>query len=402
MSAVLEDSELRWAKKYPWLGTDPVSTAPCISPEIYEQEIEKVFKRVWLCVGRVDEVPKPGDFKLKQLHFASTGVILIHGKDGEIRAFHNTCRHRGNTVIVPDGKPEMFGRKAVMTCRFHAWTYNHKGELIGVQEEKRFPPCFSKEENGLVPIDLDTWEGFIFINLADQPEKPLKQYLGAMGEHFSGFPYADLTHKFKYYTYLNCNWKVGMDAFAEAYHVNTIHAGSFPGTFSTGLQMVNIYDDHRTTGICFNPPKNSPPVATASQKRARGSLVNNLSDSMLPPTINAEQRDDFAFELSVFFPNWLLHVSEGIWFTHQFWPMGIDQCLWEGTYVVAEPRTNSERWALEHGMVLQRNAWLEDTGTMEGTHFALKSGSLKQMFLHDEEILIRHGYHVLDKYLNRD
>lgn len=127
-----------------------------------------------------------------------------------------------------------------------------------------------------------------------------------------------------------------------------------------------------------------------------------MRETILPPTLNDENRDDYAFELSVFFPNWLLHVSEGIWFTHQFWPIGYDRCLWEGKYYVMEPTTNSEKWALEHAMVVQRNAWLEDTATMEGTFFALNSGSKKHMNLHDEETLVRHGYYVLEKYLNAD
>ena len=101
----------------------------------------------------------------------------------------------------------------------------------------------------------------------------------------------------------------------------------------------------------------------------------------------------------MFFPNWLLHVAEGIWFTHQFWPLAHDRCLWEGKYYTRAPRTNSERWALEQAICLQRNAWLEDTATMEGSFSALRSGAKKVLQLQDEEILVRHGYHVLDKYL---
>ncbi len=400
MSAVMQERPLRWQQKFPWLGTDPVRTDVCISPEIYKEEVEKVFKRTWLCVGRVEELPRAGSWKLKQLHFASTGAIIIRGRDDVIRAFHNTCSHRGNTVIVPDGDTS-WGQGRVLSCRFHGWAYNPEGGLQNVPEEERFPACFKKEENGLAPIQCDTWEGFIFINLAERPEKTLQDYLGRMGEHFAGFPYHELTHQYSYYTYLNCNWKVGLDAFAEAYHVPTIHAGSFPGIFSTGLQMVELYGDHRTTAVCFDPPKTATPVAAVANARARGSLASNDGAKMIPPQMNYERRSDYAFELSVFFPNWLLHVSEGIWFTHQFWPIGHNRCLWEGTYNVAAPRTNSERWALQHAMCLQRNAWLEDTATMEGTHFALESGAKKVMQLQDEEVLVRHGYHVLDQYLGR-
>jgi phenylpropionate dioxygenase-like ring-hydroxylating dioxygenase large terminal subunit len=396
-AAVAEDR--RWAKVYPWLGEDPVPTEPCISEEIYQQEVEKVFKKVWLSVGRAEELPETGCYKLKRLDFASTTVLLIRGKDNQIRAFHNTCSHRGNTVVVPEGEADNFGKKAAFSCRFHGWTYNDQGELIGAQDEKGMAPCFKKSENGLTPINCELWENFIFINLDENPEVGLHDYLGEMGKHFSGFPYNDITHCYSYYTYLDTNWKVGIDAFAEAYHVNTIHAGSFPGTFSTGLQMIKLLGDHRTTAVCFNPPKDTPPVAALAQSKARGSLVNKVAETILPPTLNDEKRDDYAFELSVFFPNWLLHVSEGIWFTHQFWPVGHNKTLWEGKYYVKEPRTNSEKWALEHAMIVQRNAWLEDTATMEGTFFALNSGSKKFMHLHDEEILVRHGYHVLEKYL---
>ena len=120
---------------------------------------------------------------------------------------------------------------------------------------------------------------------------------------------------------------------------------------------------------------------------------------MLPPTINPDKRPDFAFELCVLFPNLLLHISEGIWFTHQFWPIAHNRTRWEGRYYLPQPTTNSERWAQEFAQVLQRNAWLEDTATMEDTQTALESGAKQVMHLQDDEILIRHGYHALEKYM---
>ena len=397
MSAV---TPRRWAKTYPWLGEDPLPTAPYTSAEFYRAEVEQVFKKVWLCLGRVEELPAPGHYKLKRLDFAATSVLAIHGRDGVIRAFHNTCSHRGNTVVVPQGDWDQCGRQQAFTCRFHAWTYSDRGELIGVLEPEGMPACFDKTKHGLTPIACATWEGFIFINLDAEPAVSLAEFLGDMGRHFAAYPYHELSQNFTYHTVLNCNWKVGVDAFAEAYHVTTIHAGSFPGTFSTGLQMVKLLGDHRTTAVCFDPPRESPPVAKLAQSKARGSLVNSVASKSLPPTLNDERRNDYAFELSVFFPNWLLHVAEGIWFTHQFWPLGHDRCLWEGKYYLNPPRTHSERWAQEHAVVLQRNAWLEDTATMEGTHYALSSGAKPTMQLHDEEILVRHGYHVLDQYMS--
>lgn len=395
-------NDLKWAAKYPDLGTGPIPVEPCISPEFYEQERQKVFLKSWLKVGRVEEIAKPGDYKVKKLAFAKTSVILMRGKDGQIRGFHNTCSHRGNKVVVETGE-ETFGRNkaAVVTCRFHGWVYNAHGSIVQVPEENKFSADFDKAKNGLTPVHTDVWEGFIFVNL-DPSEQvvPLAEFLGGIGTHLAGFPYGELSQCFSYHTYLDCNWKVAHDAFAEAYHVATIHAGSFPNVFSSGLQNVELFGPHRTTAICLSLNAEPTPVAKIANALATGSLVAQRGASMLPPTVNPDRRDDFSFELSVLFPNLLLHVSEGIWFTHQFWPIAHNKTLWEGKYYVRPAKTNSQRWALEHAQCLQRNAWLEDTATMEDTQTALESGAKQWMYLQDDEILIRHGYHALEAYMH--
>ena len=389
-------SEHRWAEKYPDLGQGPIAAETCISQEHHRREIEHVFKKSWLYVAREEEIAEPGSFKCKRLAFADSSVIVMRGKDGTVRGFHNICSHRGNTVVTETGE-ETFGhsKAAVLSCRFHGWVYGADGALIDVPEEERFYSCFDKKENGLTAVATEVWAGFVFVNLAPEPEQNLHDYLGDYGAHMGDYPYADLTHSYKYYTYLDCNWKIAHDAFAEAYHVTTIHAGSFPNVFSTGLSDVQLFGPHRTCAVCLTMDVEPKPVAAMAQKHARGSLVSKGEGTMLPPSINPSAREDFAFELSVAFPNLLLHISEGIWFTHQFWPLAHDKTLWEGKYYVRAPRTNSERWALEHAQLLQRNAWLEDTQTMENTHRAMASGAKRYMNLQDEEILIRHGYHAI-------
>ncbi len=91
--------QILWADMYPDLGTEPIPTDRCFSPGYYELEREKVFKRVWLKVGRVEEIPQPRSYKVKRLEVANTSIILVRGDDGQIRAFHNVCSHRGNKVV---------------------------------------------------------------------------------------------------------------------------------------------------------------------------------------------------------------------------------------------------------------------------------------------------------------
>jgi phenylpropionate dioxygenase-like ring-hydroxylating dioxygenase large terminal subunit len=395
MAAVERD--LRFSEKYPELGQSPISIEPCISPEYYSREVEKVFKRVWLKVGRVEELPEPGSFKLKRLDFAKVGALLVRGQDGVIRAFHNVCSHRGNKVIWSELE-ETVGRKNVFTCHFHGWGYNDRGELVAVPEENRFPRCFERGENGLAPIHCEVWEGFIFVNLAEKPQSSLKEFLGGLGELYAGYPFHEITQVVSYHAHMKCNWKVGVDAFAEAYHLRTIHGNSTPGTVCD-IEAPQLFGDHRTASVCFKQPQTQPATGSLALRKARASVVGVVAGKTLPPQMNPDRRKDFGFELSVAFPNFLLHAAEGIWFTHQFWPTSYNSCLWEGHFYVREPLTHSQRWAVEYSTVQQRNLWLEDTATMEATQEALESRAKKFLQLQDGEILLRHGYHVLEKYM---
>ncbi len=389
----------RWADRYPELGTGPIETESLISKDAFERERERVFKRTWLKVGRVEELPKPGDYKVKRIAVGPASVILVRGKDDRIRAFHNVCSHRANKVVTETGE-ETFGssRAAVMTCRFHGWVYNAEGQIVAVPEEERFSACFAKEENGLAPVHCDVWAGFIFINLDEGTPKPLSEFIGGFDTHLGSFPYEKYSHCFSYMTELNCNWKIGVDAFAEAYHVPTIHSGTFP-LASIDLEDVQLMGDHRTGGIYIDLTEPPTPTAQIAQRLSRSSLVEQVADAdRLPPSINPHRRPNFIFELSVVFPNFLIHVSDGIWFTHQFWPLSENRTLWEGKYYVSPPTSYAEQWGVEHAQILQRNAWLEDTATMEATQEALETRVKSKMFLQDDEVLLRHAYHVLEKY----
>ncbi|MBL8646519.1 MAG: aromatic ring-hydroxylating dioxygenase subunit alpha, partial [Sphingosinicella sp.] len=209
------------------LGVDPVSVDAIRDPAVYEIEREKIFRKTWLKVATSWELPANGDYKVKELPVADASVLIVRGKDGKIRAFHNVCTHRGNKV-VPTSDFETFGRAraGVVSCRFHGWVFGTDGPLRSVPLEEHFG-TLDKACLGLREIACDTWEGFVFINFA--PEQTLREYLGDFADLFGGYPYAESTTAFRYSTVLECNWKVALYAFSEGYHVPTIHAGSLPG-----------------------------------------------------------------------------------------------------------------------------------------------------------------------------
>jgi phenylpropionate dioxygenase-like ring-hydroxylating dioxygenase large terminal subunit len=395
---------------HPELGTGPLSVEPLISPELFEEERDKIFKRVWLMVGRQEEIPTVGDYKVKKLEVAKTSAILIRGKDGEIRAFHNICPHRGNKVIPETGN-ETFGkaRANVLTCRFHGWVFNSDGPPRLIPQQEKFADldakCF-----GLRPIHCSLWQGFIFINLDENPAQSLAEYLGGMGDHFAGYPYGESTTKFRYSSVLNCNWKIALYAFTEAYHVATIHAATFPSLAKLEHTDFKLFGPHSTTGLYVLPSANEPkptPATAMFGEVLHKSSQHNRRMNELPAAINPTRREDFQFEFPTFFPNTVMHLEAGLgypgmtFFTHQFWPIAHDKCLWEGTNYFRAPTTASERIAIAHINALHRNAWLEDTSTMEDTQEALESGVLQEMTLMDEELMIRNTDHHWHKYMSR-
>jgi len=396
------NERVRWARAFPELGTAPIPTDRCLAPEYFALERDKIFKRVWLKVGRVEELAQPRDYKVKRLEFANTSIILVRGEDGEIRGFHNICSHRGNKVVWGDDTYGLRGttRGKSFACHFHGWVYGLNGDLIGVPQEELFFGL-DKCQNGLVPVATDTWEGFIFINLDPAPQQTLREFVGEHADRLGGFPFGQMTAVYDYYTILNCNWKIAWDAFSEAYHVSTVHGGSFPGVFEAEVKQVGMYGIHHSGAAHQKPSPPTTPIAALTYQLATASIAKPGFRSSLPPRINPNRDADFAFDQSAIFPNFLVHVTEGLYFTHQFWPLSGNKTLWEGIQYFMPARNAGERFSQEFGQVLQRNAWLEDTATMEATQAALASGVKKFFHFQDGEVMLRHNYQVIDEFIAR-
>ena len=118
--------------RYPDLGTAPVPVEVMTSPAYFELEREKIFKKSWLNVGRVDDIPERGDYMVKDLAIVQTSLIIVHGSDGRVRALHNVCSHRGNQVAKSCGNAKGF------SCGFHGWTYDTTGALVFCPDEPQF------------------------------------------------------------------------------------------------------------------------------------------------------------------------------------------------------------------------------------------------------------------------
>src|SRR5690349_16323241 len=152
MARFPKPAEGSWTEHYPQLGTEPVSYEDSISPEFYEIERKAVFKRAWLNVGRVEQLPRKGSYFTKEIKVANTSIIVVRNNEGEVKAYHNICRHRGNKLVWNDMPlEETSGFCKQFTCKYHAWRYDLDGNLTFVQQEEEFFNL-DKSRYGLVPV----------------------------------------------------------------------------------------------------------------------------------------------------------------------------------------------------------------------------------------------------------
>ena len=227
-------AEGSWTEHYA-LGTGLISYEDSISPAHFELEREAIFKRTWLNVGRVEQLPKVGSYFTKEIDAARTSVVVVRDGAGGVRAFHNICRHRGNKLVWNDyPREETSGTCRQFTCKYHGWRYSLDGELKFVQQEGEFFEL-DKSQLGLVPVRCDVWAGFIFVNFDDADTTPLRDYLGKLAAGIEDYPFHEMTTVYKYRADVGSNWKLYIDAFAEFYHAPVLHAKQYVGDESSKL-----------------------------------------------------------------------------------------------------------------------------------------------------------------------
>ena len=386
-----------WHSQYPKLGTEPVPIEPYISPEFFELEREHVFKRAWLCLGREERIPKPGDFFIKDIAIARTSLIVARGEDGKIRAFHNACSHRSNKV-----EWQAKGCASTFTCPFHGWCYGLDGKLIAVPDEKSFFNL-DKSKLGLTPSALDAWKGFIFINL--NPEQTLREYLGEFADAIEDYPFAaNGVNCYEWSTELNCNWKLLRDAFKEAYHVAFLHRRSLRDSY-TGRQnpfghalYFKLFPLHQRWSLAANPAYQPSPLEAMAYRYSSFVLKNDF-DKEPPKGANPTGDPNWVLDINAIFPSCLIDTLQNGYFTYNFWPIAVDRTLWEVRVYFGEPRNAAERFSQEHARLTFRDVIMEDAATMENTQAVLASGAKTHFQFQDEELLLRHDNKVLADYI---
>jgi Rieske 2Fe-2S family protein len=186
-------------------------------PAQYARELEAVWYRDWICVGRAEDLREAGDYAVVAL--GNESLVLARDREGAPRAFHNTCRHRGSTLCTAPRGRFANGR---IVCPYHGWTYGLSGELLATPKME-LPQDFRREDYPLYAAHADAWGGFLFVNLAEKPRSSLADFLGDEARNVAGWPLADLVSVHREVSTLACNWKVFWENYSECYHCPGIH-----------------------------------------------------------------------------------------------------------------------------------------------------------------------------------
>lgn len=377
----------RFMDRYPEEGREPVPVERYTSPEYFDLERERVFRRKWLNVGNVLEAPKPGDYFVAELKILDTSLLIIHGKDGKFRAFHNMCSHRG----APVAWDKQGSCKGYLACRFHGWVYDTTGKLVHISDAANFPGV-KAEENGLTPVHCEVWESFVFVNLSVTPEETLAEYLAPVSTEIGRYDFTGFTPAFSYRIDEAVNWKTLQEAQLEGWHLPYLHEKTLARAVKTeGNQYrhasIELYGLH---GVLGSPPPDSftpSPTAKLASRFGTGTV-----QAFGTKVDQGEEGYNFrgSFDFWHIFPNFFVGLLNGLYFTFNIWPVAVDRSVWEIKGYYPPVRTAGELFAREYSKVGLRDPMMEDCYTHELICAQLKSGAKQHIHFQDEETLARH------------
>jgi choline monooxygenase len=316
------------------------STIPApwyVDQRIAELERLTVFSNTWQVVGRVEQVRLPGQFVTATV--AGEPIVAVRGADGQLRAFYNVCRHHAAKVVT-----EPCGSASILHCPYHGWNYGLDGSLKGMPEFDGVKN-FERRDNGLVPVKVDTWEAFVFVNLDTQAE-PLNNFLGGLVRRCEPLGLSRL-HYFDSRAYdIACNWKVFVDNYLDGgYHVPHLHKGL---SSVLDYKQYTIENEDR---YCLQ----SSPMVSSSEDAATG----------------ATRKGDRAWYFWQY-PNLMINCYEGYMDTNLVIPLDVDHCRVVFDFYFADI-SDARREYNTQSIAVGDRVQSEDLGICEDVQRGLKS-----------------------------
>ncbi len=224
------------------------------SPEIYALEKQKIFRKNWICVGRAEEIPNPGDYF--SLELFGEPLLVIRDFNSNIQVLSNVCSHRYATLVEGSGN-----RKSLL-CPYHNWNYSLTGELIAAPGMER-TEGFEKGDVCLPKLRSEIWEGFIFIN-CDRNAQPLSPQLATLSQLVANYNLSEMRILEKLSYDFHFNWKLIVENFSETYHHNSVHRHTLgllsPTEATLDMESNGPYNICRVVGKAYDSENKLPPI----------------------------------------------------------------------------------------------------------------------------------------------
>ena len=183
----------------------------------FAEDMRTIWHRNWIMVCRDADLARDRDYRVFAI--GTQQVLVLRDDQGNLQAFHNTCRHRGSQ-LCQESEGRLKAR--LITCPYHAWSYSLRGDLIRVPS-KSLPEDFDRADYPLYPVAISVWRGFVFINLSEEPLGTPATTLDKGSADLSNWPLEDLVTGHVFTTVMNCNWKIFWENFNECLHCPSVH-----------------------------------------------------------------------------------------------------------------------------------------------------------------------------------
>jgi choline monooxygenase len=320
-------------------------------PSILETEKARIFRRTWQLVGTLNHacgevngvnrtIADPESFFTADV--AGEPIVIVRDKEGTLRAFSNVCRHRAGPIALGSGC------KNVLRCAYHGWTYTLDGRLIGTPDVEGVE-FFDRSTMGMVPVRIETWEQFIFVNF-DHAGEPLSAYLGDIPEQARGFLFTGLQFAERRDYIIRCNWKVYVDNYLEGYHIPIAHPG---------LMREIDYSQYRTDTFRYHSQQFAP---------IRAMKQGDAGERFYAPGSGAQE----ALYLWIF-PNLMLNIYPDNVSTNLIVPLSQDKTLTICEWFFHDISSQQVQERMKKAVAFSDEVQQEDIGLCESVQRGLQS-----------------------------
>jgi choline monooxygenase len=349
-------------------------------PAILDIEKTRIFLRTWQLVGTLSHacgevdggkrtISDPESFFTAEV--AGEPIIVVRDKQGVLRAFSNVCRHRAGPIALGSGC------KNVLRCQYHGWTYTLDGRLIGTPDVEGVE-FFDRSTMGMVPLRVEVWEQFIFVNFNAQAE-PLASYLGEIPEQVHGFQFEGLQFAERRDYVINCNWKVYVDNYLEGYHIPIAHPG---------LMREIDYANYRTDTYRYYSQQFAP---------IRAMKVEENTERFYAPGSGLQQAAYFWI-----FPNLMLNIYPDNVSTNLIVPISHDKTLTIFEWFFHDVADSGVQERVQRAIAFSDQVQQEDIGLCENVQRGLRSSTYDRgRYSVKRENGVHHFHMLLGEFLGR-